>query len=147
VATGKELHTTRLSLPSPYNRFVFTPDGRRVLSLSYGFGTRVRLWDLKTGKESTPFEEDWNVHDADFSKDGRFLFAGGPKHAPVYGGGIWGYVVQLIDLPAAKQVRRVESKGVDPEHAVLCVALSPDGKLALTGSNDGVVRLWPLGAE
>jgi WD40 repeat protein len=89
VATGRELRS--LPHPTGVTEVAFTPDGRRALSASgaraldpegsaykgAGFDSRVRLWDLTTGKELQRFEgyagPVWGLA---CSADGRYALTG-----------------------------------------------------------------------
>eukprot|EP00913_Durusdinium_trenchii_P008858 g8324.t1 len=46
---------------------------------------------------------------------------------------------QLVDLQTG---RKVKTFGKDIQQTVLCHALSPDGTMAVTGSQDNTIRLW-----
>jgi WD40 repeat protein len=65
-----------------------------------------------------------------FTPDGRVLSAGGTEDGTLR---IWdatsGQLLQAFD---------------GPRYGLLGLAVSPDGRYALTGAKDGVVRLWRL---
>jgi serine/threonine protein kinase len=105
----------------------FSPEGQRLLSGSKD--KTVRLWDVTTGQETARFEghtdKVWSVL---FTPDGRFVVSGSADRS-----------VRLWDINSGRELRRFDAR------TNRGVALSPDGRLALTGSlSDGMVRLWEL---
>jgi len=122
---------------------VISPDGRRVL-LS-GFRDGGGVWDLQTGKSFRDFEwhAEWSFMSADFSPDGRTLLA--------TTGGLF---ASLWEVETGKELKRlVVNPGWRPRllypegdyrAAVARVALSPDGRRAITSDSEGSTRLFDL---
>jgi serine/threonine-protein kinase len=105
----------------------FAPGDRR--GLSWGDDSVARLWDLKTGEELYAFEGDV----ACFSEDGSRILAAKGDLVTFY----------TVDARAGrvKRLRRFERKHTG---VIQCVALSPDGKHALSGGSDRLVHMWDV---
>jgi WD40 repeat protein len=122
-----------------------SPDGRRALS--GGEDTVVRLWDLERGEVIREFRghTGW-VFCTAFSPDGRLAYStsGGTDN-----GHGWDelpdFAIRVWDVETGRPVRRLEGhRGL-----VWSVAVSPDGRRILTGSQDRLMILWDAesGAE
>ena len=119
----------------------FFPDGKRVV-IADGEAL-VRVFDLNTGKEVARHErvEPWlSVLAVATSPDGRHVLLASHPH-PM----LWNLQTgRLLELPGHTYVHpnmQGEPGGV---HSV---AFSPDGKLAITGGEDGTIRFWPVPQE
>jgi WD40 repeat protein len=152
MAEGNEVRT--IPVPAPGAQCVaFSPDGQRLLTGGAMGAGQLRLWDLETGKELCNFQgHKNNVLAVVFAADGLSVFSGGadctvqewrlPASLPPPGDPL------PIPNPAAANVvedyfgpiQRLEEKNSD----VKCVALSPDGKQVLTGSEPLGGRLWDV---
>jgi WD40 repeat protein/tRNA A-37 threonylcarbamoyl transferase component Bud32 len=118
----------------------FLPDGKRVLSA--GCDKVLRLWDAETGRELGRFEDHSDgILAVAVSPDGRMALSGGgglsflKHHDPGTD-----FMVRLWDLTSRRLIHRL----VGHTHIVWCVALSPDGRRALSGSEDKSMRLWDV---
>ena len=117
-------------------------DGRRVFFLSHLSGEQS-VWDVETGKEIRHFDAHTfaSGSSADFSSDGRKLLAANG------GASAW-----LWDIDTGKEVQqfvvkagvRLPSSEGYTRDAISSVALSPDGKRALTGDWNGTARFWDV---
>lgn len=109
----------------------------------------VLLWDTATGEKLlTLTGHESGVNSIDFSPDGSLIVTGGT-------------IARLWDVKTGKQLQilAVDPKTAEPisesimQHFLsfrfLDVEFSPNGRYILTGSNDGIARLWDIetGAE
>lgn len=128
--TGKSLREFPFKQNGPA-RPAFTPDGRFVL---HGNKGEVRPWDVRTGKEAGAFEGLEQYLSAAFSPDGRFLLTADLQLGDESPLRVW-------DVAGRKEVARLSGHtGHGPEG----VDISPDGRYAVTSSQDGTVRVWRL---
>jgi WD40 repeat protein len=148
VGTGKEVRRFEGPAHGVYGLAV-SPDGRHALfggwtcELKDGSKAPVdcalRLVELETGKELRRFEgHTGRVMSVAFSPDGRRALSGANswnKHGEPHD-----TVLRLWDVETGKVIRRFEghTQGVDS------VALSADGRLALSGGGDTTVRMWDV---
>jgi len=89
----------------------------------------IRLWDLRTGRESPALPENRQIRCLEFSPDAKLMAVGDGEG-----------VVKLWKL-ATRDFIRIQAH----ERPVLSLAFSPDSKLLTTGSADMQnVRLWKV---
>ncbi len=115
----------------------FSSDGRRAVSCT---NDNVRVWELPPVRgvgEQTPvvevaqFPGGGGIHKAVVvSPDGRWVLSGG-----------WSHPMTLWDRETKQLITKFGEGGKE----IRSLAFSPDGNpLALSGGDDGVVRLWDL---
>lgn len=104
---------------------VFSPDSKRV-AVSVR-SESVLVWDLEDGKATQPVKEASMGRLVIFSPDGKRLVTAGYHAARVW------------DLESGKGLETVYGC-----NRTTAAAFSPDGKSLATGSEDGLVRIWPM---
>jgi WD40 repeat protein len=107
---------------------VFAPDGRSFLSASWD-GT-VRQWETASGKELRRFDHEGGVNDLALSADGKRLVTAGYNDNSVR---VW-------EMASGRELHRF----TEYDTHVLGVALSLDGRQALSCDSDGTIHLWCL---
>ncbi len=125
-------------------RAVFSADGKSVYSA--GHDNKVHLWDASNGNEMRrEMEHPETVWGLAVSPDGRFVLTG--TGGSFIGSPINLYIsqgqdnkIRMWDTAAGKQLD--EMKG--HTNTVYTLDISPDARLAVTGSWDGTIRLWDL---
>ena len=121
VASKRELRTFE-GHTGPVVSVVVSFDGRTILTGSKD-GT-ARLWEAATGKELKRFVGHADeLVGASMSKDGRFVLTSSQDGT-----------VRLWDARTAQELRRFGERKTGVVSLVLCSALSPDGRFALTGN-------------
>ncbi|WP_043473899.1 WD40 repeat domain-containing protein [Kitasatospora sp. MBT66] len=113
-------------------------DGQRAVSA--GSDGEIRVWDVAGGTAlSIPHPDGW-VSSVCLSDDGRLVLAAG-DHG--------GRTLWLLDATTGALVRAFEdARGRSPRHSedlsadVLVARLTSDGQFAITGENDGRIRIW-----
>jgi WD40 repeat protein len=126
-ALWPELRTINSGNPTYWwNRVAFTVDGKQALVTGGG----VSLYDLDNGKEiyRGVMEVQFARRGLCLSKDGS-QFLTGHQNDPV---------VRLAEVKTGKEIRTF----VGHTAGVWAAALSPDGALAVSGSDDKTLRVW-----
>jgi WD40 repeat protein/serine/threonine protein kinase len=124
------------------NGVALCPDGHTAVTGSAD-GSLIR-WDLRTGLPVHKFEgHSGEVHGPAVSPDGRLMLSGEND----------GHII-LWSLGDGSIVRRLEGHAPDaetvaaspapPKVGVWTLAFSPDGRTALSGSDDHTMKLWDI---
>ncbi len=124
-----------------------TPDGMYAVSASED--STLRLWDLQSGECLRIFEgHRWYVNGLSISPDGKFVISAS-----------FDQKMRLWDLQRGECVRLFQkdtdfvigtafnpdgSYALPPDIHFFAVAITPDGRQAVSASTDGVLRLWDL---
>jgi len=129
--TGKEATASRLPVRGA-KKFVFSPDGRRVISHFLG----TELYDLESRETVGEYPDPGNPH------TGMLAYSANGKRIVLAKMSIGGSVFASVWEPG------VETKFKFTNHPELkdieVVALSADGKLGASGAEDVVVRVWEV---
>jgi RNA polymerase sigma factor (sigma-70 family) len=124
AATGRELRRFK-GHERPVTSVAISPDGRTLATA--GLDGSVRLWDPRTGKQrSTLNAPGFVARSVAFAPDGRTLVAAGQDD------NLAGVCV-LWDVATGK--RRWQTQGSSRSGWLNTVAMSPDGKLVLSGGD------------
>jgi len=145
---------------------VFSPDGRRAVTLGDKPGLEIRVWDLASGRAAVTINAPRDNVAAEFSPDGARLATGGDDGVAVWDVASGRQLVhfgsgRIDDVAFSPDGRRVVSGAMDKSVTVwdaatgqplaqmsghtkraLAVAFSPDGRVVASGSEDGTARLW-----
>jgi hypothetical protein len=116
--------------PSAVNDVAFSPDGRLVATCC---SNDVYVWNARTGEQVHHFANVSSPRCVAFSPDNRRLMSGG-------------YNTELIiwDAVSGKEVQRLRTDPPTTYLYVQSLAYLPDPRGAVTGSNDGTIRVWRL---
>ena len=139
-----------LRVLSGHNNWVwsvaFSADGQYLTSGSED--RSMRLWNAKNGQclKTLQGSSNW-VWSVAFSADGRTL-ASGQGDRLVH---LWNMDVEegatkkknSVPTPSGRPLKTLAGA----QNAIWSVAFSPDGKLLVSGNEDGDIHLWQLGAQ
>ena len=138
----------------------FSPDGKTILTESDD--KRARLWDAATGQSiGQPLLHQGPITLAEFSPDGKtFLSGSGDNTIEAASAATRARPGMRLPFKSGANSARLwdvtTGEPIGPpllhQGPIVCIAFSPDGKAALTGSVDGTARVWeaatgqPVGA-
>jgi WD40 repeat protein len=143
VSSGKPQSVVRSKGVSGLSVGAFSPDGKRFVVAS---GDVATVWDADSGRLlSTLHEAGGTVDNASFDADGgRVVTAGSDGAARVWD-------ATSGKLLATLAARQTVVPGANPFESVSTAAasvndasFSPDGKLVVTASSDGIARVWSV---
>jgi WD40 repeat protein len=126
--TGRELYSLSGGFP------VFSPDGRRIVSVLYDDDNTVRVWDAATGRElRTLSGHSKCVTSAAFSSDGRRIVSASDDNT-----------VRVWDAESGRELRAFSAQGDNsgPGPNFWNIAFSPDGQRIAANYFDGTVMVW-----
>ncbi len=112
----------------------FADNGQQAATVEYD---TILIWDIKTGEPLHRLTLPVRVKDVDLSADGQFVLMALADRSAVY-----------FDINANQVRQRFVHDGSpinsEVNQPINSVKISPDGKLALTGGDDFMARLWDL---
>lgn len=122
IETGEPIRTFK-DLKGRPHIVAFTPDGGRALSAT-GLDYVMQLWDVATGNELRSFEG----HSCCITPDGNHALATRKDNGLI-----------LWELATGRELEHFQTSD-----RVMCIAVSNDGRKAVTGSVDQTMKLWGL---
>jgi len=148
IGTGRELATFG-SHATEVASVAFSPDGRQLLiGAEYG---GARLWETSSGKplatlwEHISSSAEHTVRCVAFSPDSKQVLIGSADGTVR----LWetgsGKLLSTLQDPIYSETGAVYSRGGTTyiaSNSVTCVAFSSNGRQVLSGSEDGMARLW-----
>jgi hypothetical protein len=117
---------------SPFDALAFSPDSRRIAASS-GITRKVRVWDIKSGTESSAYrirgQGGGNFIRLEYSPDGHLLLVGAVDGTVYFLEADSGH--ELFDL-------------YGHDGPIVAACFSPDGERLATMGSDGTIRFWDL---
>lgn len=134
---GEVPHHSETPLGVQVTSVAFFPDGRRVVVADSE--TSVIVYEASTGKEIARHQENLmtGVASIAISPDGKRVLIGSNPIAK-----LWDVDKDRIHAHFEGHTMIAPRQG--DAGGIWSVAFSPDGKLAITGGEDGTIRLWKL---
>ncbi|MFQ4142556.1 serine/threonine-protein kinase [Chlorogloeopsis sp. ULAP02] len=129
LATGKEIRT--LTASSRFIPVAISPDGKTLASggeVEDGFfSPNIKLWNLVTGEQILKWPSGVAVS-LILSPDSKTVVSGSSQE------------IELWDMVTGKQIRILTGHN----GWVRSVAISPDGKILVSGGEDKTIKMWRL---
>src|SRR5262249_34690121 len=119
--TGEELLSLEASTWSTRGNVVFSPDGKKFASTSWGYG---QVWDAQTGEELLALKHTDTVRSVAYSRDGKRLATASHDN-----------IVKLWDAKTGKEIRTLRGGGP-------LAVFSPDGKRLASSAEGNTVKVW-----
>ena len=174
IATLRKVRSFKAKLKSSPNSVAFSQDGKYCLMFDTDFikeKSTLELWNTVTGKKAYATEMDKTIWNIAISPDGKYglvagdesllfdthtgetlkkfsdeqtyfaLFSADGKRI-IYSE-FFGSSPTLYDVSTSKIIRKFVSRAGVPIHGL---DISADGKLAFSGGNDDILRLWDIHA-
>jgi len=119
---------------------IFSPNGREIVSGIRHGGTKIALWDVRSGRYGggKPAEKLFTVRALDYSPNSRYIaYGGNAKHARIDS---TAGIITLMDADRGNDIREF----IGHTHPVTSVSFSPDSRYAVSGSLDNTIRLWDI---
>lgn len=105
----------------------FAPDGRSIATA--GVDRRIKLWDVVSGSERSPFPEQGEWVCLGFSRDSQSLAAAEESG-----------LIRFLDCATGRQLAKLQA----PAGPVAGLGFSRDGASVFAGCADGTMRRWRL---
>jgi len=128
-ATGKPLHTIYTSFTGAVTQAEFSPDGGTLATGHYD-GV-INLWDVATGTLIRTMQADAVIESLSFSPDGSLLATGSSYEDNLIR--IW-----WVDSGSLLSILPGHKSGVQ------FLLFSPYGDMLVSGSYDGMIRVWGI---
>jgi WD40 repeat protein len=128
-ATGKPLHTINTSFTGAVTQAEFSPDGGTLATGHYD-GV-INLWDVATGTLIRTMQADAVIESLSFSPDGSLLATGSSYEDNLIR--IW-----WVDSGSLLSILPGHKSGVQ------FLLFSPYGDMLVSGSYDGMIRVWGI---
>lgn len=125
VKTGKYSRSL-LGHKNTVRSLAFSPDGSLLIS---GSDQRIKIWNFETGEMRQSFfgHPDW-IRGLTVTTDSQFLLSTGDTK------------IKIWNLETAQKLQTF----IAHDAPIRAMTMSQDGKLLITGSTDGVVKVWQL---